>query len=564
MANKQTWLQMYDKGVPHTIELPERTLFDYLQESAEEFPEITATDFFRARLTYRELAAQVDSFAASLHQLGVGQGDRVAIMLPNCPQTIIAYYATLSIGAVAVMTNPMYVEREMEHQFSDAGAKILVSLDHLYPRIEHVLDNTPIEHLVITSIRDYLPFPLNLLYPLKAKKQGLHMKVPFTDKIRPFKSLLQPPSQRPPRPQISMEDLAALQYTGGTTGVAKGVMLTHRNLSANVLQVAAWLPSLQRGQERFLCVLPFFHVFGMTVAMNFAIYSAASMTLVPRFEINDFLKTLVRAKPTIAPLVPTIFTSLVNHSDISKYNLSSIKYCISGSAPLPVEIMNRFEELTGSVILEGYGLTEASPVTHVNPIEGKRKSGSIGIALPSTDARIVDLEMGSKEMPPNEPGELLVKGPQVMKGYWNMPEETAATLKDGWLYTGDIAYMDEEGYVFIIDRKKDMIIAGGFNIYPRDIDEVLYEHPKIADAVAIGVPDPYRGETVKVFVVVKEGETLTAEEVISHCRERLAAYKVPRLVEFRDELPKTIVGKVLRKELRAEELRRHEEEKARA
>jgi long-chain acyl-CoA synthetase len=338
-------------------------------------------------------------------------------------------------------------------------------------------------------------------------------------------------------------------------------MLTHSNLAANVMQISARLPTLRKGEERFLCVLPFFHVFGMTAAMNWPICTAATMTLLPRFEIKDFLKTVAKTRPTITLLVPTIFTAMVNHPDISKYDISSIHTVVSGSAPLPVEIMSRFEQLTGSVILEGYGLTEASPVTHVNPLKTRRKPGSIGIALPSTDARIMDLETGTKEQQVGQVGELVIKGPQVMKGYWNMPEETAETIRDGWLYTGDIAHMDEDGYVFIVDRKKDMIIASGFNVYPRDIDEVLYEHPKIADAVTIGVPDPYRGETVKAFVVLKPGETLTEDEVIAHCKEKLASYKVPRLVEFRNELPKTMVGKVLRKELRAEELRKQAEKK---
>ncbi len=558
---EKTWHRFYDKGVTFEVDPPKDPLPVHLERAARDFPQLTATEFIGARLTYRQLADQVSRFAASLSQLGVKPGDRVAIMLPNCPQTIIAYYAVLSIGAVVVMTNPMYVEREMIHQFNDSGAKVLIGLDHLFPRIAKVWKETPVEKLVITSIRDYLPFPLNLLYPFKAKKQKLNMKIPYGGSIHSFKRLVEDSPGNPPRPETDMGDVAALQYTGGTTGVAKGVMLTHNNLVVNVAQVSLWLPALEQGKERFLCVLPFFHVFGMSTAMNWPICIGATMTLLPRFEIKDFLKTIAKTRPTIALLVPTIFAAMVNYPEISKYDISSINYVVSGSAPLPVEIMNRFEQLTGSVILEGYGLTESSPVTHVNPVKSKRKAGSIGIALPSTDVRIMDLETGTKEQQVGQPGELVIKGPQVMKGYWNMPEETAGTLKDGWLYTGDIAYMDEDGYVFIVDRKKDMIIAGGFNIYPRDIDEVLYEHPKIADAVSIGVPDEYRGETVKVFVVVKPGEMLTEEEVIAHCEERLASYKVPRLVEFRDQLPKTMVGKVLRKELRAEELRKHKEKK---
>jgi long-chain acyl-CoA synthetase len=558
MAEK-IWHRFYDEGVPYAIEPPAEPLFVQLEKTAREFPQMVASEFMGARLTYQQLAEQVNRFAASLSGLGVKPGDRIAIMLPNCPQIIIAYYAALSIGAVVVMTNPMYVEREMAHQFSDAGVKVLVGLDHLMPRVEKVWKETPVEQLIITSIRDYLPFPLNLLYPLKARKEKLNLRVPYGGSVHSFKSLVKNSPGNPPRPEVAMDEVALLQYTGGTTGIAKGAMLTHRNLMANVIQLMVWCP-LKRGQERILCVAPFFHVLGMTVLMNLSICWGASMILLPRFEINNLLKTTVKARPTIAVLVPTIFTAMVNYPDISRLDISSINYCFSGSAPLPIEIMNHFEEMTGGIIFEAYGLTEASPVTHANPIQGKRKPGSVGIALPSTDARIVDLESGTRELPAGEPGELVVKGPQVMKGYWNMEEETAETLRDGWLYTGDIAYMDEESYVFIVDRKKDMIIAGGYNVYPREIDEVLYEHPKIADAVSIGVPDAYRGESVKVFVVVKPEETLTEEEVIAYCKEKLAAYKVPRLVEFRQELPKSMVGKVLRKELRAEETRTNEEE----
>ena len=551
---KRIWQRCYDQGIPYEIGQPRETLVARLERTAREFPAVTATEFFGAKLTFRQLADQVNRFAASLSGLGVRAGDRVAIMLPNSPQTIIAYYATLTIGAVAVMTNPMYVEREMEHQFRDAGVKVLVGLDHLYPRIARVWKEAPAEHLVITGIRDYLPFPLNLLYPLKARRQKLNLKVPYGPVVHPFKELVRRSPGNPPRPALTVDDLAVLQYTGGTTGVAKGVMLTHSNLVANIEQITAWLPELRRGKERFLSVVPFFHVLGMTAVMNWAVCSGSTMILLPRFELKMFLKTIAKTRPTIAILVPTIITAMVNAPDVASYDLTSINYVVSGSAPLPVEVMHRFEELTRGVIIEGYGLTETAPVTHVNPVKGTRKPGSIGVALPSTDARVMDLDKGVKEQPTKEPGELVVKGPQVMKSYWNMPEETAQALRDGWLYTGDIAYMDEDGYVFIVDRKKDMIIAGGFNIYPRDIDEVLYEHPKIADAVTIGIPDTYRGETVKVFVVVKPGETLSEEEVIAHCRQRLARYKVPRHVEFRQELPKTIVGKVLRKELRAEEL----------
>ncbi len=358
-----------------------------------------------------------------------------------------------------------------------------------------------------------------------------------------------------------LDDLAALQYTGGTTGTPKGVMLSHRNLLSNVNQLEAWVPDLRRGEERFLGILPFFHVFGMTVAMNLTLYTGCTVVLVPRFEVGEFLKILQKTKPTIFPGVPSIFVAIVGDAKARSYDLSSIRLCITGSAPMPVEVLRRFEELTGCIIIEGYGLSEASPVTHANPLGGARKVGSIGIALPDTDCKIVDLDLGVEEKPCGEIGELLVRGPQVMQGYWKLPQETADTLREGWLYTGDIARMDEEGYVFVVDRKKDMFISCGYNVYPREIDEVLYEHPKVLDAVAIGVPDLYRGEMVKAFIVIKPGEDLTEEEVIQFSKVRLAPYKVPRSVEFRQSLPKSMVGKVFRKELRQEVLQHYEEQR---
>lgn len=553
----RVWFKSYDSGVPRSLSYPVECLPLILKKNAEEFSRNTATEFFGAKLTYRDLWSQIQSLAAALAQQGVKRGTKVAIMLPNCPQTIIAYYAVLWLGGVVVLTNPMYVEREMEHQWNNAEAEILIVLDHLYPKIEKVLPQTDIKKVIVTSLREYLPFLFKLLYPIKAKKQKLFTAVPYSDKVLNFYQLIRKtPPNPPPCPVQSLDDLALLQYTGGTTGVSKGVMLTHKNILANAVQVTGWFTELRRGEERMLAVLPFFHVFGMTVTMNMALYTGAAIILLPRFEINDLLKTLQKSKPTLFPGVPTIFVAIVNHPDIKSYDISSIRFCVTGSAPMPVEVLKKFESLTGSVIVEGFGLTESSPVTNVNPIRGTRKVGSIGVPVPDTDCRIVDLATGTQDMPPGEEGELIVRGPQVMSGYWRMPKETDATLRDGWLYTGDIAKMDEDGYVYIVDRKKDMIIAGGFNIYPREIDEVLYEHPKIMDAVSVGVPDTYRGETLKAFVVVKPGESLTEEEVIKYCKSKLAAYKVPKSVEFRDSLPKTMVGKILRKELRAEEMKK--------
>ncbi len=553
---EHVWFANYDAQVPRTIEIPETPLPILLKTNSARYAAVVATDFFGATITYGDLWRQIMSFASGLRQLGVQPGARVAVMLPNCPQTVIAFYATLWLGGVVVMTNPMYVEREMEHQWKDSEAEVLIVLDHLYPKVEKVLPLTRIRRVIVTSIKDYLPFPLKYLYPIKAWKQKLFTAVPYSEATVRFTSLVRatPPDQ-PPCP-VRLDDLALLQYTGGTTGTAKGVMLTHRNILANVLQLGAWFTTLHYGQERFLSILPFFHVFGMTVCLNLPLYSGSTMILVPRFEIDQFLKILHKSKPTLFPGVPTLFIAIVHHPRIQSFDLSSIRYCITGSAPMPVEVLRKFEELTGSVIIEGFGLTESSPVTHANPLQGKRKIGSIGIPLPSTEARVVPLDLGADEIPPGEPGELVVRGPQVMKGYWKMGEETASALRDGWLYTGDIATIDQEGYTFIVDRKKDMIIAGGYNVYPREIDEVLYEHPKVMDAVSIGVPDPYRGETVKAFVVPKPGEHPTEKEIIDFCKSRLAAYKVPKVVEFRGSLPKTNVGKILRKDLRREELAR--------
>jgi long-chain acyl-CoA synthetase len=496
----------------------------------------------------------VDRFATALHALGVKKGDRVAVMLPNCPQTVIAYYAIVSIGAVAVMTNPLYMERELSHQLRDAEVQTLIYLDALGQKVLKVLPDTAVKNLIVTGVQDYLPLPLNFLYPFKAKKQGQILDVPGDRGILRFKELLQKHSPRPPQVQLDPEnDLALLQYTGGTTGLSKGAMLTHKNLVANVMQVRSWFPDCREGEERILGALPFFHVFGMTVVMNFSIYCCSAMILLPRFEIDTVLKQINKYRPTLFPGAPTMYVAVISHPEVKKYNISSIKACISGAAPLPVEVQERFESLTGGKLVEGYGLTESSPVTHCNPIDGIRVSGSIGQPVPNTDVKIMDIELGTREMPLGETGELCIKGPQVMKGYWNMPDETAKTIRDGWLYTGDIARMDEQGFTYVVDRKKDMVIAGGYNIYPREVEEVLYEHPQVQEAVVAGVPDPYRGETLKAYIILKEGESATEQEIIDFCNKNLAKYKVPKKVEFREELPKTMVGKILRRILVEEE-----------
>jgi long-chain acyl-CoA synthetase len=557
---EEKWRANYPEDVPRHLEYPDMPVHGLLEEAAREFPDRVATIFIGGKLTYRQLVDKVYRMAAALADLGVKKGDRVAVMLPNCPQMVISYYAISKAGGVVVAMNPLYVERELEHQIKDAGAKIIIGLDLLSQRIMNVREPAGLETCVWTGIKDFLPFPLSALYPLKAKREGNFVQPPSGPAHHQFTDLLRRYGPRPPELEFDpAEDLCCLQYTGGTTGVSKGCMLTHRNMVVNATQVHRWYPETRVGQEVIMTVLPLFHSYGMTCCMNLASAIGATMVLQPRFIIEDILKAIDRWKPTLFPGAPTMYIGINNHPDVRKYDLKSVKACLSGSAPLPVEVQKKFEEATGAYLSEGYGLSEASPVTHSNPLFGRRKEGSIGLPLPDTVSKVVDLETGEKEVPVGETGELILKGPQVMKGYWNRPDETAETLRDGWLYTGDIAKMDEDGYTYIVDRKKEMILAGGYNVYPREIEEVLYEHPAVLEAAAIGVPDEYRGETVKVFIVTKPGHQLTAEEVVEYCRGKLARYKVPKYVEFRSELPRTIIGKVLRRVLAEEEQRKRAE-----
>lgn len=548
---ERIWQKNYDPGVPFSVNYPEDCLPLILENTARIQPSSLATEFFGAELTYGVLWDHILRLANALDRIGVRKGSKVAVMLPNCPQAVIAYHASLWLGAVVIMTNPLYVERELEHQWKDCEAEFLFLLDHLYPKAAKVVPRTGIRKIIATGVREYLPFHLKCLYPIKAKIKKLFTAVPYDGmNIFNFSKLVRSNRPDPIACGASPDGVALLQYTGGTTGIPKGAMLTHGNILANVLQLVAWFPDINCGRERFLAVLPFFHVFGLTVALNFAIYTGCAIIIMPRFNADELIDLIEKKKPTIFPGVPAIYSALMAHRRIASFDLSSIRFCVTGSAPMPVEILRRFEQKTGSTVIEGYGLSECSPVTHANPLKGTRKPGSIGIALPDTDCRIVDHETGTKVLAANEVGELIVRGPQRMAGYWKKPDETEKAIRGGWLYTGDLAFMDEDGYVFIVDRKKDLIISAGYNIYPREVDEVLYECPKVRETAAIGVPDQVRGEVVKVFIVPSKGESLTVDEVIAWCRERLAPYKVPKYVEFRDSLPKTIVGKVLRRELR--------------
>lgn len=551
------WHKHYDPGVPASISYEETSIPEFLERTANRFPDRDALIFLNSRLTYRQFQDHVNRFATALANLGVESGSRVAIHLPNLPQTVIAFQATLRLGAHAVMTNPLYTGREIVHQWNDSGATVAVIMDFLWDSpIKPVRDQLPIKHYVVASIPEYLRFPLNLLAPLKLKRERPPKiaKVPPGPGIHFFKQLVNETDPKPPRMSIKLDDVAMLQYTGGTTGVAKGAMLTHRNISCNVQQLLAWMPSLEHGKETLLACLPYFHIYGLTVSMNMPMLLGGTIVLVPNpRDIPLIIKSIVKHRVTLFPAVPAIYNAVNQQPGIEKVDMSSIKVCNSGSAPLPVDFLKRFEELTGGKIIEGYGLTETSPVTHSNPID-KRKVGSIGVPISDTDTKIVDIQTGTKPVAQGEEGELLLRGPQIMKGYWNKPDETAKSIKDGWFYTGDLAVMDEDGYHFIVGRKKDMILASGYNVYPDEIDRVLMSHPAVLEAATIGIPDQKRGETVKSFIVLKPGQAATADELSEYCQQELAAYKVPKIIEFRDALPKSPVLKILRRELRDEEL----------
>ena len=554
----RVWHRFYDPGVPPSLAFQNLPLPQWLERAVRQHGDRPALIFVNGRLTYRELKDQVDRLATALAAMGVVRESKVAIQLPNLPQFVIAYYAIQSLGAVAVPTNPTYTPREIEYQWNDAGCTVAVLADFIYEhRVKGIRDRLPVRHYIVASIPEYLRFPLNLLAPLKLKRQ----KPPLVARVAPgpnlhcFRALIRATSPHPPQVALRMDDLSTLLYTGGTTGVSKGAALTHANLSYNVQQVRAWFAKAEDGREVMLGVLPFFHSYGLTVSMNLAVGLAAANVLIPNpRDIPNIVKSVIKHRITLFPAVPATFQAICNYPNVSQLDLSSIKLCNSGSAPLSVEVLNRFEELTGGKISEGFGLTETSPVTHCNPLYGTRKVGSIGVPLPSTDAKAVDAETGTTEMSANEVGELVIKGPQVMRGYWNKPAETAQMIRDGWLYTGDLCRIDQDGYCFIVGRKKEMILCSGFNVYPDEIDRVLMGHPAILEAATIGLPDAKRGETVKSFIVVRPGHRVTADEVLTYCRENLAPYKVPRLIEFRDSLPRSSVLKILRRELKDQEL----------
>jgi long-chain acyl-CoA synthetase len=540
---------------------PKITLPQLFEQTVAKSSGDPALIYFGAKISYGQLQDHVNRLAAGLQAMGVAKGDRVALLMPNCPQFVIGYFGAMRAGAIVTATSSMYTAREITHQWNDAGATVVIADRRLYPVIKAALPQlTSVRHIILTGMRQYYPRHFQQLCQFlnsssrakrstRSKLSSARTTQPRRPTLHNWDDLLS--VSRTPRPSgLRPSDIACLQYTGGTTGTSKGAMLTHANLVTNAYQASRWLRVGQDGKDVMVAVLPLFHIFAMTCVMICSVELGGSVIILPRFELRAALNVIRKYRPTMFHGVPTMYVAFNNAPGVERYGFNSLRMCMSGGAALPVEVRQKFEALTGGKLVEGYGLTEASPVTHVNPAEGSPKVASIGLPITDTDARIMDLETGTREMPVGEIGEIAIRGPQVMKGYWNKPEETALVLRDGWLYTGDIAKKDADGYFYIVDRKKDLIIAGGYNIYPREVEEVLFECPKIKEAAVIGVPDSYRGETVKAFVILKDGVTSTAEEIVAFCRERLASYKVPRQVVFRDSLPKSGVGKYLRRELR--------------
>jgi long-chain acyl-CoA synthetase len=563
---EKPWLQYYDEGVPTTIEYPPIPLDWLLADAAAKHPEHTAIIFgsmvgswlMDAKLTYRQLDDAVNRFAAGLQELGVSQGDRVVLMLPNCPQFIIAAYATWRLGGVVVCCNPLYVAREIEHLVGDSGAETFVVMSQLYERVVSIRAQTGLKRVIVTNIKEYFPGLLKLLFTLaKEKKEGHRVDISGDAETYWFQELMKGKVAGAIPGGADPAAVATLIYTGGTTGGPKGAQLTHRNLVSNAVTLNIWAKG-REAKDVMLAVMPYFHSYGLTVGMNVPIANAATIVQIPNpRDMVHVLKSIETHDVTYYCGVPTMFIGLLNFPQRDEYDLGSLRFAVSAAAPLAPETQDQFQAVTGSTMLQAYGLTETSPCATAEPVD-RPKPHSIGLPLPDTDVKIVDLDTGTQELGPGEIGEIIIKGPQVMAGYWNLPTETENALRigpdgqPGWFYSGDIGFMDEEGYFHISDRKKDMIIAGGYNIYPADVEAVLFEHPAVKEAAVIGIPDERRGETVKAFVVLKEGEATTAEEIIAFCRERMAAYRVPRAIEFRDDLPKSILGKVLRRELRAE------------
>ena len=558
MDDRRPWLAAYPDNVEWDAEIPEGPLHAILDNAVARFPAGESMDFLGRTWSYAELGAMTDRAAAGFQKLGVGKGVRVGLFLPNCPQFVVSYFGILKAGGTVVNYSPLYSEEELAHQIEDSGTDIMVTLGlvALYPKMAALLERTRIRTLVVGALQDVLPFPKNLLFGLL--KRSEIAKVPNDARHVPFQRLLDNDG-RHATPEIDpREDVAVFQYTGGTTGVPKGAMLTHANLHANVHQAVLWNPGVKPGRERMMGVLPFFHVFAMSVVMNFTIAVGGSIVMRPRFELDPVLADITKKKPTLFPGVPTMYTAIVNHPKLASFDLTSIETCLSGGAPLPLEIKRRFEALSGCKLVEGYGLTESSPIAAANPFDGVNKEGSVGLPVPGTEIVIVDKDDPLKVLPQGEDGEICIAGPQVMKGYWRREDATAETIVEGRLRTGDVGHLDADGYLFIVDRKKDLVLVSGYNVFPRNVEEAIYRHPAVEEVTVIGVPDEYTGEAVKAFVKLAAGGALEADGLREFLGDKLGRHEMPKHVEFRDELPKTMIGKLSKKELVAEEAAKRE------
>lgn len=536
-------------SLPKTIDIPEIPAYSLLDNAVAKYPDNIAITFFGIDTTYREFERQVKKTMNMLRSLGIKKGDVVALMTANCPQTLFIYQAVLRVGAIITLINPLYVEGEVEHQIKDSGARIAFVLNILTPKMEPCLKNGLLDKVIVLKLDDYMPWIIGILFNLKLRKEKRYVPEMIDDTHLKWSDLMEAASDEADNETVSSEDIAQYQYTGGTTGVAKGVELTHKNILSNALQGVAWFTEADVGKEVIIITLPIFHVFGLTVGMNMGIGLAARMILVPKFDANEVMKLIAKYKVTLFPGVPMMYNLIINDPKAIAHDTSSVKYCVSGAAPLPKKTKETFEKLTGGVLEEGYGLTEASPLTHCNPLTGGSKTGSIGLNLPNTESKIM-AEDSVTEMPQGEMGELAVRGPQVMRGYRGHDEETAMVLKNGWLFTGDMGYIDEDGFIFLGDRKKELIISGGYNVYPRDVEDAMLKLAGVKEVAAIGLPDESKGEIVAVAIVADSEIELTKEAVIAHAKEHLAAYKIPKKVIFVDEIPKTIIGKTLKRILK--------------
>ena len=549
-ASPAPWTQKYSPRVPPHVEVPNQLLTEFVEERVRRWPDRPALVYYGAKWTYRQFWQESERLAATLARDGVGPGDRVALYLPNCPAYPISFFAILRLGASVVQVSPLYLGQDLARILKDSRPKALVTLEFLYPNLAKIRAEAPVPCVYVSRLRELYPWYTRLFVNGVMRRQKLSTEYPNDPWVRSWRAATRRPGTRALWKGDPATSVAVLQYTGGTTGRPKAAMLSHRNLVANVVQCEVWNTTREPGKEVVVASIPFFHIYGLTIALLLGLADGATIVMQTRPEIRELLKLIDRYRPTQFPGVPALYQAFIQQSDLAKFDIRSIRYCVSGSAALPVEVSKKFESLTGAALVEGYGLSEASPVTHVNPVEGERRIGSIGIPVPDTLERIVDPEQRGRVLGTDEVGELEVKGPQVMLGYYRQPEETSLVLADGWLKTGDIARVDADGFCYIVDRKKDMINVSGMKVYPREVEEVLFQHPAVADAAAIGVPDPEHGEVVKAFVVKRPGVEVTAEALIAFVRERIAHFKAPRSIEFRASLPRSGVQKVLRRVLR--------------